>query len=439
MLEKSAKRWIRRLLSGDIGKPYIDRSGNLAQLVYANRRNRLGKVIPYFEGTAKDRLAKFKESNESPIVTQSLVGNYGRFDLKNDIETYLHNARNSEHGKSLIDQAQKLTQRADRRKKNIDELVEKKTLALPFVTHHAYNTPILKQYYTPNAYGITSHLASEEKSSLANKLAREAFGKNKSYVQLEQPVYGYKGLFDTIVVGGPGIKYTPEEVRFMRNASTSDEARDLAETMLYETTANPLAQDSFRLKKVFVPDTKANREYFKVGDDVAGISTSDLVPTMRDTVFKGSPQVRNITSDKDTINQMVQYYSKLINIDSTNPKYKYTQDRLRDLVGTLRAGTFNTDKYIAPTRWYSPNAIVAGDYAGTRKVIPVPIDAYKKLLQEHRVHNKISDPTEDTLAELTNYWDRRSRLTDKVDKQLSKNLSHIPEWFIKPNKNYVHM
>lgn len=440
MLEKSAKRWIRRLLTGDIGKPYIGSGKVLAQKVYVNRRNPLGEIIPYFEGTAKDRLAEFKASNSRPRVTQTLVGNYGRFALKDDIETYLDNARNSEYGKRLINQAQGLTQRTARRKKNINELVTKKILSLPFGNHRVYDTPILKQYYTPNAYGITAHLANAKKSELANKLAREAFSKNKNYVQLEKPITSFVGTpFDTIAVGGPGIKYTPEEVKFMRNASTSDEARDLAETMLYESTANPLSQNRFRLKRVLVPETKANREYFKVGDDVAGIDTADLVPTMRDTVYKGSPRMRNITIDEDTINNLDQYYSKLIDISSTNPKHQRTQDMLRGLVNNIRTGKIDVKKYTAPDRWYSPNPVVAGDYTGTRKVIPVPIDAYKKLLREQLAHNRIIDPTENTLEELTNYLDRASRLNAKANQQLSKNLSRIPDWLVNPNKTYIRM
>ena len=439
MLEKSAKRWIRRLLAGDIGKPYIG-VGELAQKVYVNRRNPLGKIIPYFEGTAKDRLAEFKSSNISPSVTRRRVGDYGRFALKADVETYLDNARNSEYGKHLINKAQKLTQHTKNRKRNINELATKKTLSLPFGNHRIYDTPILKQYYTPNAYGITAHLANAEQSELANKLAREAFGKNKNYVQLERPITSFISTpFDTIAVGGPGIKYTPEEVKFMRNASTSDEARNLAETMLYESTANPLSQDRFRLRRVLVPETKANREYFKVGDDVAGIDTADLVPTMRDTVFKGSPRIRNITIDEDTVNGVGQYFSKLIDIGSTNPKYQRMQYMLSGLVNNIRSGKIDVKKYIAPDRWYSPNAVIAGDYAGTRKVIPVPIDAYKKLLQEYRAHSRITDPTENALEELTNYWDRTSRLTAKADKQLSKNLSRIPDWLVNTNKTYIRM
>ena len=283
-------------------------------------------------------------------------------------------------------------------------------------------------------------MASKEHSDTANKLAREAFSKNKNYVQLEQPITGYGGFpFNTVVVGGPGIKYTPEEVKFMRNASTSDEARNLAETMLYESTANPLSQYRFRLRRVLVPETKANREYFKVGDAVAGIDTADLVPTMRDTVFKGSPQVRNLVIDEDTVNGMAQYFSKLIDLGSTNPKYQRTQYMLRGLVDRIRSGKIDVKKYTAPDRWYSPNPVVSGDYTGTRKVIPVPIDAYKKLLQEHLAHSRITDPTESTLEELTNYLDRSYQLNAKVNKQLSKNLSRIPAWLVDPNKTYIKM
>lgn len=440
MLEKSAKRWIRRLLTGDIGKPYIGSGEVLAQKVYLNRRNSLGEIIPYFEGTAKDRLAEFKASNRRPRVTQRLVGNYGRLDLKSDVETYLDNARNSEYGKRLINQAQKMTQRANSRKRHINDLIGAKTLSLPFVNPDIYDTPILKQYYTPNAYGITAHLADAKQSELANKLAREAFGKNKSYVQLEQPVTSYVGSpFNTVAVGGPGVKYTPEEVRFMRNASTSDEARELAETRLYESTANPLEQDRFRLKNVFVPDTKANREYFKVGDDVASISTTDLVPTMRDTVFKGSRRVRNLTIDENTINDLDKYYSKLIDIGSTNPKYQRMQDMLSGLVNNIRSGKIDVKKYTTPARWYSPNAVIAGDYTGTRNVIPIPIDDYKKLLKEQLTHNRMSDPTENTFEGLANYWDRSAQLTDKINKQLSKNLSRMPDWIVNPNKTYINM
>jgi hypothetical protein len=115
------------------------------------------------------------------------------------------------------------------------------------------------------------------------------------------------------------------------------------------------------------------------------------------------------------------------------------QDRLSKLVNKIRSGELDVKKYTTPARWYSPNAVVAGDYTGTRKVIPVQIDDYKKLLQEQLAHGRIADPTENTLERLDNYWDRSSQLTDKINKQLSKNLSRIPDWLVNPNKTYISM
>ena len=418
-MEKSAKRWIRRLLSGDIGKPISPGyKSNLLEIAIDSLRNNAYNSVPIFEGTAKERLAKFKASGKTPRVRHTFAGYNGgqqRDGLRGDVAEYVNAARNSPYGKALYDRLLK------KRRRTEDVMAARFVSAigdqLGFKDIPRDATRILKQYYTPNVYGITGHLASPTASAKANEYAIQAYKNGLTEIPSPEGLsMGWKGIeANRLLVGGPGIKHTPDDIQFMRNSGSSTEARDAAETLLYETA---IGKGAFIPKRVFVKDTPENRAFFDVDDSVKGIDTADLVPDMRDTVFKGS-----VLAKPPSQETYLAHRAGLFGTVRSSPKYKHIETSLaRFLPDKTPAALLKKTNDFADMRWYSPNPIVSGDYMGARTVIPV--DASKLRQLGNKIGLKTALDYDSLLERITPSVARNAQRLDRID----KDISNIPEW-----------
>lgn len=413
-MEKSAKRWIRRLLSGDIGKHISpEHKSNLLEVVHEGLRNDADRVIPIFEGTAKERLAKFKASGKTPRVQRTFAGynrGYQRDGLRSDVTEYVNAARNSPYGKALYD---RLTKKRNRVEEIAGSRIIRATIDQLGLPRSPEILGVLKQYHTPNIYGITGHLASPTLSAKANEYAIQAYKNGLTEIPMpEDLIGGWQGIkADRLLVGGPGIKHTPDDIQFMRNSGSSNEARADAERLLYEATSEI---GNFRPVNLFVDNNPTNRAWYGVADSVKGIDTADLVPYMRDTVFKGSTLIPDPKL-------YLAHRAGLLDTARSSPKYKHLEQPLARFLpddDKFTERIFKTN----PTRWYSPNPVVSGDYISSRNVIPV--DASKV----HQLAKKIGLRTDidyDRLLErIKPGLTRDAQRLAKVDKA----ISDIPEW-----------
>lgn len=415
-MEKSAKRWIRRLLSGDIGKPISpEHKSGLLEVVHDGLSNNAGEYIPIFEGTARERLAAFKASGKTPRVRHVYAGYNGgrqRDGLRSDVEEYVNAARNSPYGKALYDRlTKKLRNVEDVAARRIIRAVSDQLGLTPYYSPELLG--VLKQYYTPNVYGITGHLASSTHSAKANEYAIQAYKNGLTEIPMPEDLrVGWQGIdADRLLVGGPGIKHTPDDIQFMRNSGSSNEARADAEKMLYEATAGI---GDFRLRHLFVNNTPKNRAWYGVDDSVEGIDTADLVPYMRDTVFKGSA----LTTDPKLY---IAHRNRLLDTVRSSPKYKHLEQPLARFLpddSKFTERTFKTN----PMRWYSPNPIIGGDYMSSRNVIPVDASRVRQLAEKIGLRTDID--YDRLLERLQPGLTNDARRLAKVDKA----ISNIPEW-----------
>lgn len=419
-MEKSAKRWIRRLLSGDIGKPIPPGyKSHLLGIAIEGLRNNAYNPVPIFKGTAKERLAKFKASGETPHVQHTFAGyNEGRQrdGLRWDVAEYVNAARNSPYGKALYDRLLKKRRRTeDVMAARFSSAVGDQLGLKSMIPYDALR--ILKQYYTPNVYGITGHLASPSASAKANEYAIQAYKNGLTEISSPEDLQkGWKSInTDRLLVGGPGIKHTPDDIQFMRNSGSSNEAREAAENMLYEAS---VGKGTFTPKRVFVKDTPDNRSFFGVDDSVKGIDTADLVPEMRDTVFKGSGLAKPPTTET-----YLAHRAGLFDTVASNPKYKHIEKSLaRFLPDNPPATLVKKPNNFVDMRWYSPNPIVSGDYMGARTVIPV--DASKLRQLGNKLGLRTALDYDSLLERIAPSVARNAQRLDRID----KDIANIPEW-----------
>ena len=429
MLEKSAKRWIRRLLMNDIA----GRSPNPTAAVLNAYRSRLhydkahyknvapgelefdasGKrFIPIFEGTARDRLADFKARGEKPSVTKRRVYSHrddafrdAIFNYVNNTSQYIPNTVKSRY-KSLLNRQHTLN------------LIKSKILEKAIDVQNnptVFGKNVLRQYRTPNTYGITHHIANLDKSERANLLAREAFEDGLTEIPMPEALRnGYSGINGTrLLVGGPGIKHTDEDITFMRNTVKSDKDRDLAETVLYETTA-PLAgrgtraRTGFRFERAYVPDEPQFREYYNIPDSVEGIDTTELIPAFRDTVFRaGYPG--GIARRRSTLEKSIERIKN-------NPKYNWALEDANELLSYVNGKVYNKSVKDHGFDWYSPNPVIAGDYAGSRRVVPIPHEEYAKRLKP--AHDLSDEQVDSMLSRATDKHNKAVNLQNRLQNQI---------------------
>lgn len=429
MLEKSAKRWIRRLLTNDI----MASSPNPVAAVRNAYRSRLhydkahyknvdpgelefdasGKrFIPIFEGTARDRLAAFKAKGQKPSVTKQRVYSHRDGAFRNAIFNYVDNA--SQYIPDAV-KSRYMSLRARQRKLHgIENRILENSIDVP-VNELVFGKNVLRQYSTPNTYGITHHIADLDSSERANLLAREAFDNGLTEIPMPEDLkLGYKGTNGLrLLVGGPGIKHTDEDIAFMRNTVRSDEDRDLAETVLYETTA-PLAgkgtrtRPSFRFERAYVPDEPRFRNYYNIPDSVEGMDTTELIPAFRDTVFRaGTPG--GIVRRRSVL-------EKAIERIKNNPEYNWALDDAEGMLDYVNGKVYNKSVKDHGFDWYTPNPVIGGDYAGTRRVVPIPREEYAKRLKPA---NDLSDEQVDAmLSKATDRHNKAINLQNRLQNQI---------------------
>lgn len=429
MLEKSAKRWIRRLLMNDI-------SGSSPNPVAAVRnayRSRIqydkahyknvspgelefdasGKrYIPVFEGTARDRLAAFKAKGQKPSVTKQRVYSHRNDAFRKAILNYVNNT--SQHipdtvksrYMSLRDRQRKLYRIKNRILENAIDVKNNRIV---------FGKNVLRQYSTPNTYGITHHMADLDRSERANLLAREAFKNGLTEIPMPEDLQvGYRGHSGTrLLVGGPGIKHTDKDIAFMRNSVNSDKDRDLAETLLYESTA-PLAgkgtrtRPSFRFEKAYVPDEPLFRQYYNIPDSVEGMDTTELIPAFRDKVFRaGYP---GGTAHRRSV------LEKAIERIKNNPEYNWALDDAEEMLDYVNGKVYNKTVKDHGFDWYTPNPVIGGDYAGTRRVVPIPHEEYAKRLKP--AHDLSDEQVDAMLSKATDKRNKAINLQNRLQNQI---------------------
>jgi hypothetical protein len=274
---------------------------------------------------------------------------------------------------------------------------------------------VLRQYSTPNTYGITHHIADLDKSERANLLAREAFENGLTEIPMPKDLQrGYRGHIGTrLLVGGPGIKHTDEDITFMRNAVRSNEDRDLAETVLYETIA-PLAgkgtrtRPSFRFEQAYAPDEPQFRQYYNIPDSVEGIDTTELIPAFRDKVFRaGYPG--GIARRRSVL-------EKAIERIKNNPEYNWALDDAEEMLDYVNGKVYNKSVKDHGFDWYTPNPVIGGDYTGTRRVVPIPHEEYAKRLKP--AHDLSDAQVDAMLSKATDKHNKVVNLQNRLQNQI---------------------
>lgn len=406
-IEKQSKRWMRRLLELQKNKyknstPHTSSLVNSATTAFKNPSiYDADRTVPFFKGTARERLADFKARGVEPRVTQRGVNDYTREYLRRDLEDYTMRARQKHFANHPLVSRVKQLEKTEAR---VGGIVQKLISRL----NPSESVFALKEYRTPVVYGITPHLANLEKSKAANLVARSSNRKGLTSAAVE-PQRAYKGDDMTeVLVGGPGIPHDKRDIEMMQRAVGSKNL-DEAQNRLYETVVDDVTgRNRFNLKNTYVRDTPENRKLFEISDNASPTTLESVIPTTRDTVFKGG-MLGNFSSPAgvrkviDAIPDQFVESKKLLN--------KLRED-FKEWYGK------------SPTaRWYSPNPAVAAGYADLLGQNLIKVDP-KILLKRMRTAPAVNTHS---LARSERIIPHMNRLREEID-AVTKKLNGLPVW-----------